>query len=118
MYEHIERLNHLGHWMDFELSVDLILASLPDSFAWFVLDYRMNYKVSTIAELINLLETIESSLRKEKKHVMLVDSSSSKESSNNKRRSESTKAKGDVARKKAKETAPKETCFYCGQVGH
>ena len=62
MYEHIERLNQLGYWMDFELSVDLILASLLDSFTQFVLDYRMNYFVSTIPELINLLETIESSL--------------------------------------------------------
>ena len=27
-------------------------------------------------------------------------------------------AEGDVVKKKAKETAPKGTCFYCGQVGH
>ena len=33
MYEHIERLNQLGYWMDFEISADLILVSLPDSFA-------------------------------------------------------------------------------------
>ena len=33
MYKHIERLNQLGYWMDFELSMDFILASLPDSFA-------------------------------------------------------------------------------------
>ena len=33
MYEHIEKLNQLGYSMDFELSVDLILESLPDSFA-------------------------------------------------------------------------------------
>ena len=33
MYKHIERLTQLGYWMDFELSVDLILASLLDSFA-------------------------------------------------------------------------------------
>ena len=33
MYEYFKRLNQLGYWMDFELSVDLIMASLPDSFA-------------------------------------------------------------------------------------
>ena len=27
MYEYFKRLNQLGYWMDFELSVDLILAS-------------------------------------------------------------------------------------------
>ena len=32
MYEHIERLDQLGYWMDFELSVDFILARLPNSF--------------------------------------------------------------------------------------
>ena len=32
IYEYIERLNQLGYWLDFELSVDLILASLPNSF--------------------------------------------------------------------------------------
>ena len=84
MFEHFERLNQLGYWMDFELSVDLILASLPDSFAQFVLDYRMNYIVSTIPELINVLKIVE----------------------------------GKLAKKKGKEAAPKETCFYYGQVGH
>ena len=33
MYEYIERLNRLGYWMDFELSIDLIMVSLLDSFA-------------------------------------------------------------------------------------
>ena len=33
MYEYIERLNQLGYWMDFELSINLILESLLDSFA-------------------------------------------------------------------------------------
>ena len=27
-------------------------------------------------------------------------------------------AEGKLAEKKAKKTTPKETCFYCGQVGH
>ena len=33
MYEHIERLDQLGYWMDFELSLNLILARLPNGFA-------------------------------------------------------------------------------------
>ena len=33
MYEYINRLNQLGYWMDFELSIEVILASLPDIFA-------------------------------------------------------------------------------------
>ena len=84
MYEHIERLNQLGYWIDFELNVDLILASLPNIFSQFVLDNRMNYIVSTIPKLINVLKIAE----------------------------------GKLAEKKAKETSLKETCFYCGQIGH
>ena len=84
MYENIERLYQLGYWMDFGLSVDLILASLPNSFAQFVLDYRMNYIVSTILELIHILKIVE----------------------------------GILVEKKGKGTTQKETCFYCGQVGH
>ena len=33
MYNHIERLNQLGFGMDHELSIDLIIAGLSDSFA-------------------------------------------------------------------------------------
>ena len=59
MYEHIERLNQLGYWMNFELSVNLILAKLPNSFAQFVLGYGMDYIVSTIPKLVNVLKIIE-----------------------------------------------------------
>ena len=73
----------------------------------------MNNIKSTIPELINFLKTIESSLRKEKNHVMLMDSFGSKKSSKNKKMSKSTQAKGGVAEKKAK-----ETCFYYGQASN
>ena len=59
MYNHIKRLDQLGHWMDPELSIDLILARLPDSFAQFMLDYEKVRKVPTIPELINVLEMAE-----------------------------------------------------------
>ena len=104
--------------MNFELSIDLILAGLPDIFIQFVLSYRMNNIMSTISELINLIEAVESSLRKEKMHVMLMDSSSSKNNSKNKKISKFTHVEGGVAEKKAKETAPKGTCFHCVKDGH
>ena len=112
MYEYIEGLNQSGYWMEFELSVDLIMVSLTDGLAQFVLDYRMNNIVPTILELINLIEIAEFSLRKEKKHVMLVDSFGSKKSFKNKKGSKSTQVDGGVVEKKAKETEPKGTCFH------
>ena len=69
--------------MDFELSVDLILARLLDSFAHFVHNYGMDNIISTIPELIDMLKIDE----------------------------------GKMAKKKGKESALKETCFYYGQVG-
>ena len=84
MYDHIEKLDQLGYWMDFELSLSLILARLPNGFAQFVLDYGMDHIISTIPELIDVLKIV----------------------------------KGKMDKKKGKETTPKETCFYYGQVDH
>ena len=66
------------------MSIDFILARLPNSFAQFALDYGMDHIISTIPKLIDMLKIAE----------------------------------GKMAKKKGKETASKETCFYCGQVGH
>ena len=66
MYEYIERLNQLGHWMDFELIMDLILTSSPDSFAQFVLGYKMNNIMSTIPKLISTLKIYEGRMAEKK----------------------------------------------------
>ena len=79
-----------------------------------MLDYKMNYILSTIPELIKA----ESSLRKKKKHVMLMDSSDSNKISKNEKRSKSNQVEGDMAEKKAKETGPKRACFHYGKDGN
>ena len=87
----IVMLDQLGFGMDNELSIDLIPIGLPDSFTQFVPNYRMNDKETSILELINLLKTIEPTLKKEGKVVLLVDSSGSKKSSKNKKKRKITK---------------------------
>ena len=114
----IVRLDQLGFGMDNELSIDLILAGLLDSFEHFVLKYKMNDKETTIPELINLLKTVRPTLMKEGKTVMLVNSSSSKKGSKNKKKRKITKQNGGAAKKKFKETSSKGTCFHCGKEGH
>ena len=104
--------------MDNELNIDLILVGLPDSFAQFVLNYWMNDKETSIPELINLIKTIEPTLKKEGTTVMLADSSNSKKNSKNKNKRKITKQKGGAAKKKAKETSLKGNCFHCGEEGH
>ena len=104
--------------MDNELSIDLILAGFPDRFAQFVLNYKMNDKETSIHEMINLLKSVESTLKKEGKIVMLVDSFGSKKISKNKKNRKITKQKGGVTKKHAKEASSKGTSFHCGKDGH
>ena len=82
----------------------------------------MNDKETTIPELINLLKTVEPTLVKEGKTVMLMNSSSSKKGSKNKKKRKITKKKGGGggggAKKKVKETSSKGACFHCGREGH
>ena len=105
MNGYIVRLDQLGFGMDSELSIHLILAGLPDNFAQFVLNYRMNDKESSILEQTNLLTTIEPTLKKEGKTVMLMNSFGSR----NKKKRKITKQKGGAAKKKTKEMSLKGT---------
>ena len=63
-----------------------------------------------------MLKAVEPSFEKEGKAVMLVEPFDSKKSSKNKKKS--TKAKGGMDKKKAKEIAPKGTCFHYSKSGH
>ena len=98
MHGYIVRLDQLGFGMGNELSIDLIMAGLPDSFAQFVLNYRMNDKETSIPELINLLKTVEPTLMKEGKTVMLVNSSSSKVLKIRRREKSLRKREGDESK--------------------
>ena len=112
MNGYIESLGHLGYVMDHEFSINLILASLSHSFAHFALNYRTNNITSTIPELIDMLKTIEPSI-KEGKSSMLVDSMSYKN-----KNKKFTKPKGGVVKKRAREITPKMVCYHCGEDGH
>ena len=89
----LNRVQNSTFWalINHELSIDLILAGLPYSFAQFVLNYRMNDKATSIHGLINLLKIVKPTLKKEGKVVMLVDSYGSKKSSKNKIKRKITK---------------------------
>ena len=64
--------------MDGELSQDLILQSLPESFAQFVVNYHMNKLNTSLPELSNMLKTAESHIKKEKAPLLLVCKTSKK----------------------------------------
>ena len=69
----ITRLGQLGFIMDGKLNQDLILQSLPESYSQFVLNYHMNKLNTSLPELLNMLKTAESHVKKEKAPVLLVD---------------------------------------------
>ena len=128
MNGYIERLASLGFVMDAELSVDLILQSLPDSYASFVLNYQMNKITTTIPELINMLKTAEEAVNKQSsKSVMVVGSSTSSRRKKKMNKKKTTSAQGGVSKKKGKQgvavpsAARKKAegkCFHCGGTGH
>nr|XP_009777651.1 PREDICTED: uncharacterized protein LOC104227174 [Nicotiana sylvestris] len=96
MIDLIEELEKLGCKLGKELSQNLILQSLSESFSQFVINFNMNKMDCDLHEMLNMLIDYENQLASEKKKgtVMLVGNSSKK------------KGKGKSKPKK-KPTAPK-----------
>ncbi|XP_039131865.1 uncharacterized protein LOC120268606 [Dioscorea cayenensis subsp. rotundata] len=60
MISMIERLEALDFSMDYNLQVDLILQSLPDSFSQFIVNFNMNEIECTLAGFLNKLVSTQS----------------------------------------------------------
>ena len=76
----ITRLDQLDFMMDGELSQDLILQSLPESFAQFIMNYHMNKLNTSLSKLLNMLKIAESHIKKKKALLLLVGKISKKKS--------------------------------------
>ncbi|KAL4348044.1 hypothetical protein GQ457_17G011560 [Hibiscus cannabinus] len=64
MMGYIQTLEKLGFPLNDELSIDVVLQSLPDSFNQFVLNFNMNEINKTLPQLIGMLRTAESNMKK------------------------------------------------------
>jgi len=64
---YIEKLGQLGFVMDHELSVDLVLQSLFQSFSQFIMNYHMNKLDSTLPKLFSMFKTAKRAFKKDKK---------------------------------------------------
>ena len=107
----IEKLEKLGFMLHHQLSVDLILQSLPPSFSNFVMNFNLTQvETSTLPELLNMLKTIEDSIRKEKEPSKKRKFKSGPKKTIKKAFKPTDKIK--------KENKPKGTCFHCGKDGH
>nr|XP_016450936.1 PREDICTED: uncharacterized protein LOC107775699 [Nicotiana tabacum] len=80
MIDLIEELEKVGCKLGKELSQDLILKSLSESFSQFVINFNMNKMDCDLHEMLNMLIDYENQLASEKKKgtVMLIGNSSKK----------------------------------------
>ena len=67
MIDLIEQLEKLGCTLGKELSQDLILQSLSDSFSQFIVNFNMNKMSCDLHEMLNLLIDYENQIASEKK---------------------------------------------------
>ena len=116
MIEWIERLAVLGFKMDKDLSIDLILQSLPDSYSQFIINFNMNKIDVTLAELLNMLKTAEGTLQKEKPNVLMIGKT------NKRKPGQALKQGKNKKLKKTKQVEHKAKakgqCFHCKKEGH
>ena len=99
--------------MDSELSHDLILQSLSDSFSQFVINYHMNKLNTSLPKLLNILKIAENHFKGEKTLVLLVDKINKKKDKKDSKKKMNPKA--GISKKKI---SAKGTCYHCGKKGH
>ncbi|XP_017970422.1 PREDICTED: uncharacterized protein LOC108660675 [Theobroma cacao] len=119
----IKRLGQLGLAMDHELSINLVLQSLLDSFSQFMLNFHMNRLKATLPELLNMLDTVKKSIRKDKGSLLLVSSSKAhtkqqKKKAQNGKKVKSQNEKALKPKGGVKKDKDKDICQHCGKLGH
>ncbi|KAK3025670.1 hypothetical protein RJ639_041962 [Escallonia herrerae] len=106
MIDLIEQLQKLGCILGKELSQDLILQSLPESFSQFIVNFNMNKMSCDLHEMLNMLIDYENQITSEKKKgtAMIVGNSSKRKVKGKKKfKRKPTAPKGGVTKPKSKE---------------
>ena len=102
--------------MDGELSQNLILRSLSDSFSQFIINYHMNKLNISLSKLLNILKIAESHFKDEKAQVLHVDKISKKKTKKGSKKKLNHKV--GISKKKAKKVSAKGTYYHCSKEGH
>ncbi|KAK9018707.1 hypothetical protein V6N11_033754 [Hibiscus sabdariffa] len=120
MMGYIQTLEKLGFALNDELATDVILQLLPDSFNQFVLNFNMNEINKTLPQLLGMLRTAESNMKKGgSKSVLMVRVAKEKGKKVAKSKgSGKTKPKGKDALKPTRGVSKDGKCFHCGKIGH
>ncbi|KAK8985826.1 hypothetical protein V6N11_047319 [Hibiscus sabdariffa] len=117
---YIETLEKLRFPLKNELATSVILQSLPDSFKPFVLNFNMNEINKTLPQLLGMLRTIESDLKKNgSKSILMVREAKGKGKKKAKSKSNGkSKPKGYDALKPEGGISKERKCFHCDKAGH
>ncbi|KAK8696524.1 hypothetical protein V6N13_001658 [Hibiscus sabdariffa] len=118
MMGYIQTLEKLRFPLKDDLATDVILQSLPDSFKPFVLSFNMNEINKTLPQLLGMLRTAESDLKKNgSKSIVMVREAKGKKKAKSKGKGKS-KPKGKDALKPEKGISKEAKFFYCEKSGH
>ncbi|KAK8594308.1 hypothetical protein V6N13_126117 [Hibiscus sabdariffa] len=120
MMGYIQTLERLGFALNNELAIDVILQSLPDSFNQFVLNFNMNEFNKTLPQLLGMLRTAESNMKRGgSKSILMVCEAKRKEKKVAKSKGVGkTKSKGKEALKPKGGVSKDGKCFHCGKTRH
>ncbi|XP_075508081.1 uncharacterized protein LOC142544971 [Primulina tabacum] len=113
-----------------ELTTDVLLLSLPSSFDPFIVNFNMNKLEPSLEELVNMLVTFESTIKKEKLALYVGSSSGTKNDPHGKGKKRSfQRPKKSVPLKRqtlgpvvaaapAKAEKTVDICHHCKKPGH
>ncbi|KAK8558952.1 hypothetical protein V6N12_042241 [Hibiscus sabdariffa] len=120
MMGYIQTLEKLRFPLKDELATDVILQSLPDTFKPFVLNFNMNEINKTLPQLLGMLRTAKSDLKKNgSMSILMVCKAKGKEKKKAKSKGNGkSKPKGNDALKPGGGISKDRKCFHCHKVGH
>ncbi|KAK8675043.1 hypothetical protein V6N13_033116 [Hibiscus sabdariffa] len=119
MMGYIQALEKLGFPLNDELAIDVVLQLLPDSFNQFILNFNMNEINKTLPQLLGMLRTAESNIKRggSKSILMVREAKKGKKVAKSKGVGKS-KPKENDALKPEKGISKDRKCFYCEKSGH
>ncbi|KAK8593575.1 hypothetical protein V6N12_045652 [Hibiscus sabdariffa] len=120
MMGYVQTLEKLGFPLKNELATDLILQSLSGSFKPFVLNFNMNEINKSLPQLLGMLRTAESDMKKDgSKSILLVREAKEKGQKVAKSKgSGKSKDKGKNVLKPKGAISKDGKCFHCNKSGH
>ena len=121
MMAYLNEIQVLGGEIDGETQVDIILQTLPKSFEQFRLNYNMNKREYTLAELLTELQAAEGIFRHSSQIHFAENGSTSKSKGKKKKKQVFSAKKVNKTQgtgQKAGMKKPKGKCFICKQSRH